>query len=132
MTSITSTGNIAFQGNNIKKTPRGNEYKTTHMGRTTGAAVGLLSGALAAHMQAKRIGTKQGKRELIQSLNNIGKSLNVFGSVKDRKGYISIGLKVLAAGIAAAGMFVGAAVGGTIDSHNNHNRAKEADKAAKA
>lgn len=45
--------------------------------------------------------------------------------------YIAQRGDVLMLGIAALGMFVGAAIGGTIDSHNNHNRAKEADKTAK-
>lgn len=127
---INSTNNIAFQGK-TKKTPRGNKYETTNMARTTGGAVGLLSGALASKLLANKLKTNEGKRMLIQSLNNMGKDLSYFGPVRKR-GAIKTGLQTLAVGISLVGMFVGAAIGGTIDSHNNQNRAKAADKAAKA
>ncbi len=124
-----STNNVAFQGQ-VKKTPRGNKYETTHIARTTGGAVGLLSGALAAKISTNQLKTMSGKRMLIKSLNNMGKDLNFFGPVRHRK-MLKTGLQSLAAGIALIGMFVGAAIGGTIDSHNNLKRAKAADKAAK-
>ena len=131
---INSTNNIAFQGK-TKKTPRGNKYEVTHMGRTTGGAVGLLSGALASKLLANQLKHEQGKsteplRMFIRSLNNMGKDLNYFGPVKKR-GAIKKGIQALAVGISLVGMFVGAAIGGTIDSHNNQNRAKAADNAQK-
>ena len=130
MSYINSTGNVSFCGN-TKKTPRGNEYQLTHLGRTVGGGVGLLSGALVSHIASKNLKSTAGKRMFIQSLNNMGKSLNSLGAVGARKKPVKIGVAVLMSGIAALGMFVGAAIGGTIDSHNNHNRAKEADKTAK-
>ncbi len=123
------TNNISFQGK-TKKTPRGNKYEVTNMSRTAGGAVGLLSGALAAKMGANQLKTNDGKRMLIKALNHIGKDLNFFGPVRERKA-IKTGLMGLAVGISAIGMFIGAAIGGTIDSHNNLKRAKAADKAAK-
>lgn len=131
MPTINATNNVMFRGDKTKKTPRGNEYQITHMARTTGGAVGLLSGALVSHIASKELKTPTGKRMFIQSLNNMGKTLNTLGSVKVRKNHIKTGAAILMTGIAALGMFVGAAIGGTIDSHNNHNRAKEADKTAK-
>lgn len=131
MSTINATNNVMFRGDNTKKTPRGNEYQITHMARTTGGAVGLVSGALVSHIASKDLKTNAGKRMFIQSLNNMGKSLNALGPVKVRKNHIKTGAAILMTGIVALGMFVGAAIGGTIDSHNNHNRAKEADKTAK-
>lgn len=131
MSSINATNNIMFRGDNTKKTPRGNEYNITHLARTTGGIIGLASGAVVSNIASKNLKTTAGKRMFIQSLNNIGKSLNFLGPVGARKSPIKTGLIALNVGIAALGMFVGAAIGGTIDSHNNHNRAKEADKTAK-
>lgn len=128
MTVISSTNNIAFTGDKTKKTPRGNEYKITHFARTTGASVGLLSGALVAHMASRNAKTFSGKKMFIQSLKNMGKNLNALGPSGKRNGFVTKGIAILTTGIAIAGMFVGAAIGGTIDSHNNHNRAKEADR----
>lgn len=128
MTVVNSTNNIAFTGDKTKKTPRGNEYKVTHFARTTGTGVGLLSGALVAHMASKGSKTISGKKMFIQSLKNMGKDLNALGPSGARKGFVAKGIAILTTGIAIAGMFVGAAIGGTIDSHNNHNRAKEADR----
>ena len=128
MTVVNSTNNIAFTGDRTKKTPRGNEYKVTHFARTTGTGVGLLSGALVAHMASKGSKTISGKKMFIQSLKNMGKDLNALGPSGTRKGFVAKGIAILTAGIAITGMFVGAAIGGTIDSHNNHNRAKEADR----
>ena len=130
MTVVNSTNNIAFTGDRTKKTPRGNEYKVTHFARTTGTGVGLLSGALVAHMASKGSKTISGKKMFIQSLRNMGKNLNSLGHGKDRLKFINLGMACLKTGIAITGMFVGAAIGGTIDSHNNHNRAKEADRTA--
>lgn len=130
--AIKSTSNIAFQGNKTKKTPRGNEYQVTNMSRTAGGTVGLLSGALLSKIAlSNQLKTTAGKRELITSFNNMDKSLNFFGKA-GKRGQIKTGITILASLVAAAGMFVGAAIGGTVDSHNNHNRAKAADKAAKA
>ncbi len=123
--------NISFQGSKVKKTPRGNKYEVTHMARTTGGTVGLLSGALASKLLANQMKTISGKKMFIQSLKNMGKNLNEFGPSGKRQ-VIAKGITALAVGISLLGMFVGAAIGGTIDSHNNQNRAKAADKAAKA
>lgn len=142
--AINSASNVNFQGR-TKKTPRGNEYQVSNASRSTGAAVGLLSGAFAAKMAANTLKTNNGKRMFIQSLHNMNKDfnvlgpkgtktsiLNVLGPKGARTSIVSNGVKVLALGISALGMFVGAAIGGTIDSHNNQKRAKEADKIAKA
>ena len=126
---INSTNNIAFQGQ-TKKTPRGNKYEITHMSRTIGGTVGLLSGALAAKISSNHLKTNAGKRMLITSLNNMGKDLNFFGPVGNRKA-LKTGLMALAVGISAIGMFIGAAIGVTVDRHNNLKRAKAAYKADK-
>lgn len=128
--TINSTGNNVTFGK-TKKTARGNEYQVSHFSRTTGGAVGLLSGALAAKVAANSLKTTSGKRMFIQSLNNMGKDLSVLGEVGQRSKIAKTGIKTICALIAATGMFVGAAIGGTIDSHNNHKRAKAADDAAK-
>ena len=125
-----SANNITFQGNKIKKTPRGNKYEVTHLARTTGGTVGLLSGALASKILANQMKTVSGKKMFINSLHNIGKDLTFLGPSKNRT-VIKKGLIALSATISLLGMFVGAAIGGTIDSHNNQKRAKAADKAAK-
>ena len=142
--AINSANNINFQGR-TKKTPRGNEYQVSNASRTTGGAVGLLSGALAAKMAANTLKNTSGKRMYIQALYNMNKDFNIlgpngkrasilnkFGPKGQRIPVISKGVQALAVGVSALGMFVGAAIGGTIDSHNNQKRAKEADKAAKA
>lgn len=127
--TINSTGNLTF--GKSKKTARGNEYQVSHFARTTGGTVGLLSGALAAKMAANSLKTTSGKRMFIQSLNNMGKDLSVLGEVGKRSKVASTGIKTICAIIAATGTFVGAAIGGTIDSHNNHKTAQAVDKAAK-
>ena len=129
--ALNSTNNITFQGTKTKKTPRGNEYPVTNTSRTVGATTGLLSGALVAKIAAKSLKTPEGKRSLIKSFNNMGKDLSVLGSAGKRSGAIGMGIKAIAVGLSAIGMFVGATIGGAIDSHNNQKRAKAADKAAK-
>lgn len=129
MVSINSTTDVAFNGK-VKKTPRGHEYSITHLSRNVGAGVGLLSGALVSHINVKRMKTTQGKRGFIQSLNNMGQDLSILGPVGKRKEFFKNGAILLSAGIVAVGMFVGAAIGGTVDSHNNQIRAKKADKTA--
>ena len=115
--AINSTSNNVSFGK-TKKTARGNEYQVSNIARTTGGTVGLLSGALAAKLAANTFKTTGGKRML--------------GKGAERHKNASNGIKALCAGIALIGMFVGAAIGGTIDSHNNQKRAKAVDKAAKA
>lgn len=129
--AINSTSNNISFGK-TKKTARGNEYQVSNIARTTGGTVGLLSGALAAKLAANTFKTTGGKRMFIQSLNNIGKDLSILGKGAERHKNASNGIKAICAGIALIGMFVGAAIGGTIDSHNNQKRAKAVDKAAKA
>jgi len=128
--AINST-NISFKGSK-NKTERGNEYQVTHSGRTLGGLVGVAGGGLVGKLMTDQFKTYNGKYQLVKSLNNIGKSLNSFGTVRDPGRHIAVakGIKILAGTVAAIGLVTGAIVGSVIDSHKNTDSAKLADKAA--
>ena len=129
--SVQIANNTNFQGK-TKKTPRGNEYKTTNLSKNIGGTVGLLSGALASKIAlVDKMKTMEGKRMFITSLNNQGHDLNSFGKVGQRAGIVGKGIGIVAGAVTLAGLLIGRIIGGTVDSHNNLNRAKQADKVAK-
>lgn len=145
--TIQAISSVKFSG--VKKTEKGNEYKSTKAATTAGAAAGLaLATGLMLH-QTRALKTIKGKRNLLEGLHEKGISLEDFmvkKPIRDKdgkivppeKGVSARSKKVVGefkktvalwgAGIMAAATGIGKAV----DSHFNSENAKAADaKAAK-
>lgn len=123
--------NVQFRGTK-KKTERGNEYSSTNISRNICALAGATGMGILGKTMAGSLKSPSGKRQLITSLNNMGKSLINFGGVKDgRHKIVGKGISSVITAMVLVGALAGGIIGGAMDSSTNDKRAKAADKVAK-
>ena len=110
-------------------TKNGNEYKKTHAGTITGAALGAGFGSYVAYSGIKGSATMEIKRAFVPTYAKLKTIMPKEKALKMMKKAVIPGGIALGSAIAAATIF---GLGALVNKAINHHRAKVADKKAAA